>query len=86
MPCMRNQRRRPLTRRMTSFIIAKFMLNISQNQFEKIIRAHHGHSYRTADMLFGFFPDSRAAKAAAAAIASAGVSVMVCGSQIMMVL
>ena len=61
------------------------MLNISRNQFEKIIRAHHGHSYRTADMLFGFFPDSRTAKAAAAVIASTGVSVMVCGSQIMLV-
>jgi hypothetical protein len=61
------------------------MFNISINQFEKIIRAHHGHSYRTADMLFGFFPDSRSAKAAASTIASTGVSVMVCGSQIMLV-
>ena len=61
------------------------MLNVSMNQLEKIIRAHQGHSYRTADLLFGFFQDAEAAKAAGAAIASTGVSVMICGSQIMMV-
>lgn len=61
------------------------MLNASKSQFERIIRAHHGHSYRTADTLFGFFPDAMTAKVAAAAIASTGMPVMVCGSQIMMV-
>lgn len=61
------------------------MLNANKSHFERIIRAYHGHSYRTADTLFGFFPDAKTAKAAAAVIAATGMPVMVCGSQIMMV-
>lgn len=58
------------------------MKDVSKNKLDKIIRIYKGHSYRTAGMLFGFFPDALAAKAAASVIASAGVSVVVCGSQI----
>ncbi|HUL11000.1 MAG TPA: hypothetical protein VLU73_02370 [Methylococcaceae bacterium] len=61
------------------------MIDFAKNNLERLIKLHHGHSYRTAGILFGFFPDIHAAQAAAAAIASTGVSVMVFGSQIMIV-
>lgn len=61
------------------------MIDVVRNNVERIVRLHQGHTYRTADLLLGFFPDAEAARAAASAIASTGVSVMVCGSQIMVV-
>jgi hypothetical protein len=60
-------------------------MDFVKDKLEQIVRLHRGHSYRTADIIFGFFPDSGAAKAAASILASSGVSVMLCGSQLMMV-
>lgn len=61
------------------------MIDVVRSNLERIVRLHHGHCYRTAGMLFGFFPDAETARVAASAIASTGVSVMVCGSQVMIV-
>jgi len=60
-------------------------MDIVKDKLEQIVRLHRGHSYRTADIIFGFFPDSGAAKVAASVLVSSRLSVMVCGSQIMMV-
>jgi hypothetical protein len=84
MLAMQDQWNRPLTGHIIS-AWRKFMVNVDRNQFERIIRSCHGHTYRTAGMLFGFFEDPKAAKAAASLIAATGVSVMTCGSQIMIV-
>jgi len=62
------------------------MIDTVKANLEQIVRLHHGHSYRTAGILFGFFPDVQTARAAAAVIAATGASVMISGTQIMIVI
>ncbi|NJD05373.1 MAG: hypothetical protein FIA97_02605 [Methylococcaceae bacterium] len=49
---------------------------------ESVIRAHEGHSYRSAGLIFGFFPDPAAAHTAAATLRTAGMQVSRFGCQL----